>query len=86
MTTDKETRSPQGCSTNERNGPKGHASKSRDPETGTEEPLDDQPQREDEYLSTLLKEFNPQRKDKKTPLPDAESVKEIKPGRTEDKT
>lgn len=41
-------------------------------------PLDDQPQREDEYLSSMLKEFNPQRKDKKTPLKSA-------PGKEEDR-
>lgn len=38
------------------------------PERGTEGPaghLDDQPQREDEYLSRVLNEFNPQRKDEK---------------------
>lgn len=36
---------------------------------GPDGPLDDQPQREDEYLSHVLNEFNPQRKDDKTPLP-----------------
>lgn len=40
------------------------------PEPGTEGPeghIDDQPQREDEYLSHVLKEFNPQRKDENGP-------------------
>lgn len=35
---------------------------------GPDGPLDDQPQREDEYLSNVLNEFNPQKKDQKTPL------------------
>lgn len=47
-------------------------------EPGTEGPdgaLDDQPQREDEYLSSLLKEFNPQRKDESpTTLSDRNSA------------
>lgn len=39
-------------------------------EPGTEGPeghVDDQPQREDEYLSRVLKEFNPQRKEQNGP-------------------
>lgn len=32
---------------------------------GPQGPLDDQPQREDEYLSSLLKEFNPERRESK---------------------
>lgn len=44
---------------------------------GPQGPLDDQPQREDEYLSNMLKEFNPQRKDETTPLRSSRSGKEL---------
>lgn len=47
------------------------------PEPGTEGPgghLDDQPQREDEYLSDVLNEFNPQRKNSEEPSSDADTA------------
>lgn len=43
---------------------------------GPEGHLDDQPQREDEYLSHLLRDFNPQRLDTKS-LPAAKRDQEI---------
>lgn len=56
------------------------------PEPGTEGPagpVDDQPQREDEYLSSVLREFNPQRKDKKLPPAEAET-RDTDPDRSSD--
>lgn len=58
-------------------------------ESGTEGPagpVDDQPQREDEYLSSMLKEFNPQRKDTTTPLPAAQRGKVQQPDGPADTT
>lgn len=71
-----------------RNQPEGRTTEPRAPESGIqgpEGPLDDQPQREDEYLSSMLKEFNPQRKDDPDAVPDAGRAKEIKPGGAEPK-
>lgn len=69
--------------------PIGHASDA-DPKTtpvsqepgtrGPDGPLDDQPQREDEYLSSLLNEFNPQRKDEDTPATGPERKQDPKTG------
>lgn len=58
----------------------------RQPQPGTEGPeghLDDQPQREDEYLSGVLKEFNPQRKDREKPVKNPDSGKVIQPDDTD---
>lgn len=58
------------------------------PQPGTQGPaghLDDQPQREDEYLSKVLKEFNPQRKDRHKPVPGAGQGREVKGSDTREK-
>jgi len=57
-------------------GPSGGGRQTADPRTdpGTEGPggfLDDQPQREDEYLSSLLNDFNPQRRGRNDVPPDS---------------
>lgn len=61
---------------------KGNTRETESSEPGTQGPagpLDDQPQREDEYLSSVLKEFNPQRKGEKAPLSGAERDNVVKP-------
>ncbi len=80
-------RSSKGRPTTQPSGQDEQADKSQTSEPGTEGPqgtIDDQPQREDEYLSRVLNEFNPQRKDKNAPLPGAKSGKETPPDRKKD--
>src|SRR5690554_5923249 len=45
-------------------------------------PIDDQPQRDDEYLSSMLNEFNPQRKDEKAPSSDSAHDNRLKPDKS----
>lgn len=64
-----------------------HTEDAGKPEPGThgpEGPLDDQPQREDEYLSEMLNEFNPQRKDAEEPSDDADTSRKGRSSRSRD--
>lgn len=66
MTHRDDARAPEKRTGRKRRGPGSTGGDNREPDPGTQGPeghLDDQPQREDEYLSDVLNEFNPQRKD-----------------------